>query len=452
MATATLARPPGPKPGYFSGSAAAFRRDQLGFYETCAREYGDVVPVRLGPTRGVHLNHPDLIEEVLVTQSHRFVKPVQVRLMRPVGGNGLFLSEGEFWRRQRRLAQPAFHRARLNAYSEVMGRYAQQMLGTWRTGDVRDMHQEMKALTLRIAAKALFDADVEDLVAEVGAALATIAHELQSKTNSLSFLVPYSVPTPGHLRLRGAIRRLDAIVYRIIDRRRASGEDPGDLLSTLLRAQDDDGSRMTDQQVRDDVMTLFIAGHETAALALTWALHLLGRHPEAAARVAAEADDVLGGRAAGAADVPRLTFTERVVKEALRLYPPAWMMGREAVDDCTIGGYAVPRGTVVLMSQWVLHRDPRFYEDPEAFHPERWTDDFERHLPRFAYFPFGGGQRVCIGGAFAMMEAVLVLATIAQQFRLTPVPGHVVEPVPEITLRPKYGVQMLLRRREVAAS
>jgi cytochrome P450 len=431
-----------------TGVLGEWQRDPLAFFTRCAREYGDFVPVRMGPTRGVHLNHPDLIEEVLVTQNHKFVKPVQVRLARPLGGNGLFLSEGEFWRRQRRLAQPAFHRARITAYGEVMVRYTQQLLDTWRTGDVRDVHQEMKALTLRIAAKTLFDAEVADVVAEVGAAMATAAHELQSKMNSLSFLVPYRVPTPGHLRLRGAVRRLDAIVYRIIEQRRATGEDRGDLLSMLLHAQDDDGSRMTDQQVRDEVMTLFIAGHESTGLALTWALSLLGRHPEAAARLAAEVDDVLGSRAAGAADVPRLAFAERVLKEALRLYPPAWAMGREAVEDCIIGGYAVPKGTVLVMSPWVVHRDPRFFDEPEAFHPERWTDDFERRRPRFAYFPFGGGQRACIGGAFAMMETALVLATITQRFRLAPAPGHVAEPLAEMTLRPKHGVHMLLHGRE----
>jgi cytochrome P450 len=370
--------------------------------------------------------------------------------MRPLGGNGVFLSEGEFWRRQRRLVQPAFHRARINAYADIMVRYTRQMLDTWRTGDIRDVHQEMKAVTLRIAAKTLFDAEVE--ADEVGAAVTTAAHEIQSKINSLSFLVPYSVPTPGHLRLRGAVRRLDAIVYRIIAHRRAAGEDRGDLLSMLLHAQDDDGARMTDQQLRDEVMTLFIAGHETTALALTWALHLLGQHPEAAARLAVEAEDVLGGRAATPADIPYLVFTERVVKEALRLFPPAWVMGREAVDDCVIGGYAVPEGTVMLFSQWVLHRDPRFYTTPDAFDPDRWTDNFERHRPRYAYFPLGGGQRLCIGGAFAMMEAVLVLATIGQRFQLTPVPGHVVELLPEITLRPKGDVKMLLQRRESPAS
>jgi cytochrome P450 len=260
--------------------------------------------------------------------------------------------------------------------------------------------------------------------------------------------IPKNIPTPHNLRFERAARRLDAIVHTIIKERRKSGEeDRGDLLSMLMLAEDESGERMTDKQLRDEVMTLFLAGHETTANALAWTFWLLSSNVAAEAKLAEELERVLGGRTPTMADLPRLPYVERVIKESMRLYPPAWVMGREALGECEVGGYRMPAGTTPLMSQWVVHRDPRYHHDPQRFDPDRWTAGYENELPRFAYFPFGGGPRQCIGAGFAMTEARLVLATVAQRFRMELVPGQRVEPYASITLRPKEGIRMTLAAR-----
>jgi cytochrome P450 len=441
--------PRGPRGSFLVGQMPALGTEALGFFTVCAREYGDFVPLRLGPTRAVLLSHPDLVEEVLVARNHDFRKNDGARRLSSLLGNGLVLSEGDFWRRQRRLAQPAFHRQRIAGYGETMVTYAERMLAGWRDGETRDVHREMVEVTFQIAARTLFGTEVAGDVARLrGATLATTQH-FRSRLFTLLFFLPDSVPTPGNLRFRRAVRELDLLVYRIIQDRRATGEDPGDLLSMLLRAQDENGSGMTDRQLRDEVLTLLLAGHDTTALALSWAWYLLARNPEAEARLWAELDEVLDGRPPTVADVPRLRYAEAVISESMRLYPPAWTMGRKALRDTTVGGYPVRRGTTLLMSQWVIHRDPRFFEEPDRFQPERWVDGtLARKLPRFAYFPFGGGQRICIGNTFAMLEAVLLLASIAQRYRLTLVdPDQPVTPLPVITLRPNGGVAMRLQSR-----
>jgi cytochrome P450 len=472
-------------------------RDPLAFLTQCAREYGDFVPLRLGLRRGFLLNHPDLIEEVLVTQQRNFVKSPAVRRLR-VLGNGLVSSEGGFWRRQRRLMQPAFHRRRIAAYGEAMVALTERMLdgptapsgaagaragatagaraagaegqgpdgatGGWRDGEARDVLPEMMGLTMAIVTRTLFGADVPAAAQGIGPALTEIGEHFNSRIYSLLFWLPDWVPTPGNLRVARAIRRLDAVIYSLIGRAAAgdgSGAGGDDLLSLLLHAQDEDGSRMTDRQLRDEVMTLFLAGHDTTSLALSWTWYLLAQHPQAEARLHAELAEVLGDRAPTVADLPRLRYAEHVITEALRLYPPVWAISREALADCRIGGRHVPRGSLLTISPWVLHRDSRFFDEPEEYRPERWAESpiesegltaDSRHtpakrLPRFAFFPFGGGPRVCIGNTFAMMEAVLVLATIAQRFRLTAVPGHPVVPQPYVTLRPRSGIKMVLHRR-----
>jgi cytochrome P450 len=282
----------------------------------------------------------------------------------------------------------------------------------------------------------------------VGAAVGVLMEQFVSLIRfAPERFVPEFIPTPRNLAYREAARRLDAVIYGILRERRRAARDTGDLLSLLLGAQDEDGSRMTDRQLRDEVMTLFLAGHETTANALAWTWWLLAQHPEVEARLHAELHDALNGRAAALDDLPRLRYTECVVSEAMRLYPPAWAMGREALEDVELAGYRIPRGSQVLMSQWVMHRDPRWFEEPERFWPERWAGDLARRLPKFAYFPFGGGPRVCIGSSFAMIEAVLVLATLAQEFRLELVPGQTIRPWPTITLRPRPGILMKLARR-----
>ena len=438
----------GPKGGYFFGAVADFRRDQLGFYEACARDYGDVVETKMGPFRMLLVYHPDAIEELLVTRNRDFIKSPGVQLLRPLLGDGLLLSEGDTWLRQRRLVQPAFHRQRVAGYGEVMAALAARHAAAWSDGAVVELYGEMMAVTQAIVGKTLFDAEVSGGDAnEVAEAARVLAEDFGARLASLR-LIPDWVPTPRNIRSGRAIRRLDAMVNRIIAARRATGEDRGDLLSMLLQAEDaDDGTRMTARQVRDEVMTLFLAGHETTAVTLSWTWYLLAQHPEADARLAAELGEVLGGRAPTVADLPRLAYAGMVVTEAMRLYPPAYGLGRQATRASELAGEPIAKGDIVVAPTWVVHRDARWFEAPEAFRPERWAGDLAQRLPRFAYFPFGGGPRQCIGNSFAQMEAVLILAAIAQRFRLSLVPGQRITPTPYVTLRPEPGIQMRLARR-----
>lgn len=437
----------GPRGHWPLGHLGDFQRDQLGFYVECAR-YGDAVPIRFGPRRAMLFYHPEAIEDVLVARSRDFVKSPGVRLLRPLLGEGLLLSEHDFWLRQRRLVQPAFHRQRVAAYGEVMTDYASRRLANWKEGDVLDVHEEMMSLTQAIVAKTLFDAEVSDEAHEVGTASYVLMRDFITRLGSLLQLLPSWLPTPSNLRARRAVRRLDQVVYGMIAARRQSAEDRGDLLSILLHAQDaDDGTVMTDRQVRDEVMTLFMAGHETTAVALSWTWYLLAQNPEVDARLAEELRTVLGSRVPTAADLPRLPYTERVVTESMRLYPPAYALGRQATTATEVAGHHLDAGVVVILPTWVVQRDSRWFEEPEAFRPERWEDERTRRNPRYAYFPFGGGPRQCIGNGFAMMEACLLLAAIAQRFRLTLVPGQRVTPTPYVTLRPEPGIRMLLAGR-----
>ncbi|WP_406699572.1 cytochrome P450 [Singulisphaera sp. Ch08] len=445
--TERVESPPGPKGNWLSGNLPAFRRDRLGFLTECARTYGDVVAFRLGPRKMMIVNHPDLVEEVLVTNNRHYIKHFSLRMTEKTLGNGLLTSEGDFWRRQRRLAQPAFHRERIAAHAEVMVAFTERMLQHWHDGAVYDVQEEMMRLTLEIIAKTLFDADVSGSSADLSAAMETVLRCFTARVNTLIRL-PYFIPTPNNVRLARAVKRLDAIIFEIIARRRASGEDRGDLLSMLLNAQDEnDGDRMTDRQLRDEAMTLFMAGHETTANTLTWAWYLLAQHPESEARLHEELDQVLGDRAPTLADLPRLPFAEHVITESLRVHPTVWLVGREAIVPTVVGGYRVPVGTTVYMSQWVVHRDPRFFDDPESFRPERWQDGLMKRIPRYAYFPFGGGPRICIGNNFAMMESVLLLATIAQRFRLGLQPGTKAKLMATMTLRADGGLPMVVSSR-----
>jgi cytochrome P450 len=447
VVTATLERPPGPKGGYFSASSAYFRRDQLGFYESCARDYGDIVATRMGPYRIVLVYHPDAIEELLVARHRDFIKSPGVRLLRPLLGDGLLLSENETWLRQRRLIQPAFHRQRVAGYGDVMTTLAERYVSGWKAGDTLDVHAEMMALTQAIVAKTLFDADVSDEAHDAIRAAKVLAEDFGARLRSFR-LIPYWMPTPRNLRSRRAVRRLDDLVHRIIAARQHTQEDRGDLLSMLVHAQDaDDGTRMTAQQLRDEVMTIFMAGHETTAVALSWTWYLLAQHPDADARLAAEVGGVLGDRPAAMADLPRLRYAEMVVSESMRLYPPAYGLGRQAARATELAGHPIAVGDIVIVPTWVVHRDRRWFDDPEAFRPERWENGLAQRLPRYAYFPFGGGPRQCIGNGFAMMEAILVVAAIAKRFRLSLVPGQHITPTPYVTGRPEPGPRVLLARR-----
>jgi cytochrome P450 len=438
--------PAGPSEGLKRWSLGPLNNNPLEYFTRIAREYGDIAGLRVLNFKTIFINHPDLIEEVLVTNARNYSKGKVLRANRHVVGEGLLTSEGDFWLRQRRLAQPAFHRARIASYAATMVEYTLRMLDDWRGGKEFDAHQEMMRLTLQIVGKTLFDADVERDAQEVGKSLELLL-EIGANFRRAIF-VPHWLPTSTNLRVKREIAQIEKILYRIIAERRASGRDAGDLLSMLLSAQDEDGSRMTDRQLRDEAITLFLAGHETTASTLSWTWWLLARNPRVEAKLHAELDAMLGDRAPTLDDLPKLAYTGHVITESLRLYPAAWGMARLAVEDHEIAGYPVTKGMGVAMAQWVVHRDPRWYDAPEEFRPERWEDDLLKRLPRFAYFPFGGGPRQCIGNTFALMEATLILATIARKFRLRLAANHPVVPLASITLRPRHGVRVTLESRE----
>jgi cytochrome P450 len=442
------ARPFGPKGTPIMGVMREFNRDQLGFIERCAREYGDVVWMRFLYVPAIFLYHPDDIEYVLTTNPKNFIKSVSLRsnFFQRLVGNGLLTSQGEEWKRQRRLSQPAFHRERVASYANAMVDYTNRLTSKWQEGETRDIHPDMMRLTLEIVVRCLFSADVSNDVDRVGATLKELVKPFASQA-TLAWILNNRLPTPAHFRFHALAKKIDNVVYRIITERRAAGKDEGDLLSMLLAARDEDGSQMSDRQLRDEVMTLFLAGHETTALTLAWSWYLLGKDSEVEKKFHAELDEVLGDREPTAADLPRLKYTEQIAKESLRLYPPAYGLGREAIDDCEIGGFRVPAGTQVFMFQWATQRDPRFYDEPQAFKPERWTEDFIERLPKYAYFPFGGGPRACIGASFAMMEIVLCLAAIGQKFRLELDPNHPVTIYPAMSLRPKDGIKVIVGKR-----
>jgi len=433
-------RPPGPKGAPIMGVMREFNRDQLGFIERARREYGDIVWMRFLYVPALFLYHPDDVEYVLTTNPKNFIKSMSLRsnFFQRLVGNGLLTSQGEEWKRQRRLSQPAFHRERVASYAGVMVEYTNRLTAKWHEGEARDVHIDMMRLTLEIVVQCLFSADVSHDVDDVGATLKELVKPFAAQA-TLSWILNNRLPTLAHFRFHALAKKIDNVVYRIIAERRASGKDEGDLLSMLLAARDEDGSQMSDRQLRDEVMTLFLAGHETTALTLAWSWYLLGTNPDAERKFHAELDEVLGGRAPTAADLPRLKFTEQIAKECMRLYPPAYGLGREAVNDFEIGGYQISAGTQVFMFQWATQRDPRFYDEPEAFRPERWTSEFIERLPRYAYFPFGGGPRACIGASFAMMEIILCLAAIGQKFRLEVDPNHPVSIYPAMSLRPRTG-------------
>src|SRR5467141_1892025 len=437
--------PAGPSEGLKRWSLGPLNNNPLEYFTMVAREYGDIAGLRVLNFKTIFINHPDLIEDVLVTNARKYSKGRVLRANRHVFGEGLLTSEGDFWLRQRRLAQPAFHRVRIASYAATMVEYTERLLDQWKNGEQRDAHQEMMRLTLQIVGKTLFDADVERDALEVGKSLELLL-EIGANFRRTIF-VPHWLPTPSNLRVKREVAQIEKILYRIIAERRASGRDAGDLLSMLLSAQDEDGSRMTDKQLRDETITLFLAGHETTASTLSWTWWMLAQNPTVEAKLHAELDAVLGDRAPAIEDLPKLVYAGHVITESLRLYPAAWGMARLAVEDHEIAGYPVTKGMGVAMAQWVVHRDPRWYDAPEEFRPDRWEDDLLKRLPRFAYFPFGGGPRQCIGNAFALMEAALILATIAQKFQLRLVSGHPVVPLASITLRPRHGVRVTLESR-----
>jgi len=438
---------PHPKGSLIAGHAADFGRDPLGFLTKCAQEYGEIIPLRFANNRALFVTNPKYVERFL-KERDLFVKPQLLKRLHDLLGQGLLTSEGETWFRQRRLAQPVFHQKRIATYGEVMVDYTEKMLASWKDGETREIQGEMMRLTFNIVMKILFSSDVtEEQAQSVTHAMSVAADWLMVARKAL---VPYlsdRFPSPLNIRYKNAMRQMDKHIYDIIQQRRASGENPGDLLSMMMQAQDeDDGSRMSDKQLRDEIATLIFAGHETSANTLTWAWMLLSQNPEVQIKLRQELKEVLGDRLPTIADLPSLRYTNLVIKESMRLYPVVWNMFSETSADCEIGGYHVPAGCTIIGSQWVMQRDPRFFEQPEVFNPDRWAGDLEKQLPPGVYAPFGGGPRICIGRSFALMEVVLLLAAIAQKFELTLVPGQTIIPQPTITLQPKDGIKMVLKK------
>lgn len=381
----------------------------------------------------------------MVTKQRSFMKGQALQETKRILGEGLLTSEGDLHLRQRRLMQPLFHRRTIAAYGEEMVACAERLQERWRDGERRDLHPEMTRLTLAVIGQTLFASDVEGEAGEIGVALTDAMDSLQR------FMLPFygaveRLPLPTARRLRASRRRLDETIARLIAERRVRPGDR-DLLSLLLASRDEHGHPMTDGQVRDEAMTIFLAGHETTAVTLTWTWMLLAGDPAVERRLHAELEDVVGDRLPMVDDLERLPYMERVLRESLRLYPPAWLIGRRALVDVELGGYSIPAGSIVILSPWVTQRDARFFAEPLRFDPDRWTADADAARPRFTYFPFGGGIRRCIGESFALMEAKLLLATIARRWRFRLDSDQSVDVLPRITLRPRNGMHMRLLSR-----
>jgi cytochrome P450 len=431
----------------FTGNLRQFHKDQLGFLTRCARDYGDVVRLRFLHLPTFLLSHPDNIEYVLATNSSNFVKPKSVRLplQRLTFGKGLLSSEGKDWLVRRRQIQHPLQRESISQYAELIVAHTERMIAAWDGRQNRDLFADMRLLTLGIAADIFFGEELDSNNRDMALVLKSITDMFGSLGGLLGIFHHY-LPTETNRTFRRHIKAMDRIILRIINQRRLNNS-RNDVLSTLLRCRHVDGKPLSDKEIRDEVMTLFMAGHETSAIALAWTFYLLTQHPEVESRLFAELRSVLGTRAPGAVDLGDLKFTEMVIKESMRLYPPNRSVGREALKECEIGGYLIPRGAQLIMSQWVVHRDKRYFRNPEEFIPERWEEGRSKALPKYAYFPFGGGPRMCFGKSIALMEMSLILATVVQRFSIDLLPGSLVKPRPAILLRPHGGVNVQLRSR-----
>jgi len=441
---------PGPRGHLLLGSARDIQRDPLRFGLAMTQQYGDIVRIRLLLWPAYLVNHPDGVKHVLQENQQNYNKDLYpYQIFKPLLGRGLVTNDGKSWLHQRRLMQPAFHRKRLAAFGSLMTDATVMMLDQWQDFAERaqqlDIAAEMLRLTLRIVGQALFNIDLSDETRIVGQALITV-NKLLSDYIYAPF-PPLNVPTSRNRPIQTAFRTLDQVVQGIINQRRQQNMDTDDLLSMLLSVRDEEtGQRMNDQQVRDEVMTLLIAGYETVSTALVWTWYLLSQYPEMEHRLHSELDIVLRGDLPTVEHLVELPYTRMVIEEALRLYPPAWIFGRKAIADDKIGGYSIPANSMIVLSPYITHRHPALWEHPEVFDPERFTPERSAGRPPFAYFPFGGGPRMCIGNNFALMEMQLILATVAQRYKLRLVPGHTVEPEALLSLHPRYGLPMTLDR------
>lgn len=441
------ARPPGPRGLDLVKMHLGFSTDPVACLSGIVEDYGDVTSFWLGGYDTYLIADPDLIEEVLLRKARVFHKDALTFELSQILGKGLLVSEDPLWRRQRKLISPALRRTQIAYYADAMITRTEEMLDAWDDGEVRHLHRDVMEVTLRIVVDTLFDLEFEENIDEVEVAFNTVTEHFHEQTHTLWRFVPEPLPTPMRGKLDEAAAQLDRIIYGLIDDRRKGNTEGDDLLYHLLCAVDDEGNSMTDRQLRDEVLTMFLAGHETTALTITYAWVLLCQHPEKYARLRDEVDTVLGDRRATVDDMSELTYTRAIVDESLRLYPPAWLIGREACEDVEIGDWTIPAGSQVLLPQALVHRDPLFFDAPDDFRPERWLDGLADELPRFAYFPFGGGPRVCIGNYFAQMEAMLVVATMAQHFEMESATDTPLEVQPAITLRPTTDIDMRVRQR-----
>ena len=440
--------PPGPKTKIPLGHLLSFRRDSIGFLKKIASEYGDVVHFKFGPIRIVLLNHPDYVKEVLTTQHRNFVKGRPLEMAKELLGEGLLTSEGDFHKRQSRLIQPAFHRSMIESYVPALTKCVSNLVNGWKENMKVDVKEEMTNMSISIAGKTLFGSDTEQEAMEIN-------HALDTATSLFGRIpLPFSefllkLPLPGTLRFKKAKARLDKTIYRMIDERRQNKGENGDLLSLLLRSQDEDhDGGMNDQQVRDEAMTLFLTAFDTTSTAITWTWYLLSQNPEAEAELHEELDRVLNGRLPTVHDIAQLKYTRMVLGESMRLYPPSYVIPRQALESFPIDKYIIPRDSIILLSPYLIHHDPRFHPDPEKFNPRAWDEHSRSLNSKYEYFPFSRGPRSCIGEPFAWMQGILVLATIAQSWRMKLVPDHRVELLPLINLRPKYGMMMTLHQRK----
>ena len=443
-----LRQMPGPRTWSLFGHLFELRRDLLEFLSKVTHKYGDITYFRIGLIRVVLLNRPDYIKEILQTNDQNFVKGLPLRLAKRLLGEGLLTSEGKLHARQSRIVQPALHLNRIHSFGKIMTDYALKCSDEWKEGATVDMTNEMTRLSMSIAGKTMFNWDVGTLDANGITAALNDAMKLFPRVS-----IPFSeqllkIPIPSTRRFYQAKAHLDSTIYGLINERRKVGENLGDLLSMLLKAQDEtDGKKMSDVQVRDEALTLFLTGLDTVSLALTWTWYLISQNPDIESKLHTELDSVLAGKTPSIEDIEKLPYTRNIFLEALRLYPPIYAIAREAVDTFSLGGYTIPGKTLILMSPYLMHRDYRYYQEPERFDPDRWNLKTANKSPRFSFFPFGGGPRGCIGQSYALQEAILILATLAQGWRMRLVPGHRVELLPLINLRPKFGMRMVLERR-----
>ncbi|MCM8569382.1 cytochrome P450 [Gramella jeungdoensis] len=441
--------PPGPKPKIPLTNLFDFRKDSLAFLKRIADEYGDIVHFKLGLYRVVLLNHPDFIKQVLSTHNDNFVKGRPLEMAKELMGEGLLTSEGEFHKQQSRIIQPAFSTKMMDHYGPVMTFYANNLMKKWNDGTTIDVLSEMVEMSIEIAGKTMFSIDIKKEVPEITQALEKIT--VLFKRISLPFSeYLLNLPLPSTYRFYKARTQIDDIIYRIIKARKKSRLDNGDLLSLLLNAEVHSGTKgvLTDKQIRDEALTLFLTAFDTTSLALSWTWYLLSQNPEAEQKLHNELENVLEGRLPTINDIPKLVYTKNIFAESMRIYPPIYIIARQSLEEFSISNYMIPKGTLVLMSPYLIHHDKRFHNDPERFNPDVWSKKNAYHQSRFDYFPFSRGARACIGQHYAWLEGVLVLATIAQYWKLERIPGNTVEIEQLINLRPRNGLKMKLSRRK----